>query len=72
MAWRDDDDDDNDDDAQKMSSGSFKNIINKMCLEIIDVIYMYREDLALNNLQGLRYHKPKQANWVYHLLDKLP
>ena len=32
---------------QKLSSGSFKNIINKMCLQI----YMYKRDLALNKLQ---------------------
>ena len=42
-----------------MSSGSFKNVINKMCLEIIYLIYMYNPDLALNNLQGLICHKTK-------------
>ena len=31
----------------------FKNVIFKMCLEIIYLIYMYKEDLALNNLQWL-------------------
>ena len=36
---------------RKMSSGSFKTIIYKMCLEIIYLIYMYKKDLALNNLQ---------------------
>ena len=35
-----------------MSSGFFKNIFKKMCLQIIS-IYMYKEDLALNNLQWL-------------------
>ena len=36
-----------------MSSSSFKNIIYKMCLEIIYLIYIYiyKKDLALNNLQ---------------------
>ena len=34
-----------------MSSGSLKNVINKMCLQIIYLIFMYKEDLALNNLQ---------------------
>ena len=42
-----------------MSSGSFKNVIYKMCLQIIYiyVICMYKEDLALNNLQWLICHK---------------
>ena len=40
-----------------MSSGSFKNIINKMCLQIIFNIYIYKQDLALNNLQWLICHK---------------
>ena len=34
-----------------MSSDLFKNAIYKMCLKIIYLIYMYKEDLALNNLQ---------------------
>ena len=33
-----------------MSSESFKNFINEMCLQIIYLIYMYKKDLALNNL----------------------
>ena len=33
-----------------MSSGLFKNVIYKMFLEIIYLIYMYKKDLALNNL----------------------
>ena len=33
-----------------MSSALFKNIINKMCLEIIYLIYMNKKDLASNNL----------------------
>ena len=33
-----------------MISGSFKNIISQMCLEIMYLIYMYKKDLALNNL----------------------
>ena len=36
-----------------MSSDSFKNVINKMYLEIIYLIYMYEKDLALNNIQLL-------------------
>ena len=31
-----------------MSSGSFKNVIYKMCLEIIYLVYVYKE---LNDLQ---------------------
>ena len=33
-----------------MSLGSSKNVIYKMFLEIIYSIYMYKKDLALNNL----------------------
>ena len=36
-----------------MTSGSFKNVIYKICLEIKNLIYMYEKDLALNNLQRL-------------------
>ena len=42
-----------------MSSGSFKNLFHKICLEIIYLIYMYKKDLALNNLQWLICHKTK-------------
>ena len=34
-----------------MSSRLFKNVINKMCLQI--TYLMYKQDLALNNLQWL-------------------
>ena len=34
-----------------MCSDSFKNVIYKMCLEIIYLLYMYKKDLALNELQ---------------------
>ena len=40
-----------------MSSGSFKTDMPKLCLQIISLIYMYKEDLALNNLQCLICHK---------------
>ena len=40
-----------------MISGSFKDIIFKICLEIIYLIYMYKKDLVLNILQKLIYHK---------------
>ena len=40
--------------AKKMSSGSFKNAIYKMYVEIIYSVYMYKNDLALNNIQWLQ------------------
>ena len=41
-----------------MSSGSFKNCyVQTICL---DIIYMYKQDLVLNNLQGLICHKYNQ------------
>ena len=42
-----------------MSSGSFKNVIYKMYLEIMYLICMYKKDLSLNNLQLLMCHKTK-------------
>ena len=42
-----------------MSTGSFKGVIYKMCLEIIYLIYIYKKDLAINNLQLLICHKTK-------------
>ena len=49
---------------KRMSSGPFKNVIYKTCLEIIYLIYIYKKDLALNNLQWLICHKtkPKQKS----------
>ena len=49
---------------KQMYSGSFKNVIYKMCLEIIYLIYMYKEDLALNNRQWLICHKSKPNNYI--------
>ena len=40
--------------CKQLSSGSFKNAIYKLC---IYNSYMYEEDLALDNLQGLICHK---------------
>ena len=34
-----------------MSSGSFENVIYKMFLQIMYLIYMYKKDLALNDVQ---------------------
>ena len=56
-----------------MSSGSFRNVIDKMCLEIIYLIYKYKQDLVSNNLQWLICHKTKLKQTlpiiVYLLLD---
>ena len=48
-----------------MSLGSYKNVIYKMCLEIIYLIYMYKKDLELNNLQWFIYHKTKPNQILY-------
>ena len=40
--------------------GSFKNVINKVCLQIIYLTCMYKEDLAINNVQYAI--KPNQTN----------
>ena len=37
-----------------------------MYLEIIYLIYMYKRDLALNNLQWLIYYKPKPNLYFYY------
>ena len=36
-----------------MSSDLFKNVISKICLQIIALIHIYKQDLVLNNLQWL-------------------
>ena len=48
-----------------MNLGSFKNVINKMCLQIIYLIYMYKEDWALNNLQWLICYKIQPYQIIY-------
>ena len=48
-----------------MTLGSFKNIINKMPLQIIYIIYMNKEDLALNNLQWFICHKTHPNQSIY-------
>ena len=40
-----------------MSSGSLKNVINKMSLQILYLIYIYKRDLTSNNLQWLICHE---------------
>ena len=41
-----------------MGLGSFENVIYNMCLQII-YIYMYKQDLPLNNLQELIRNQTK-------------
>ena len=43
----------------EMGPGLFKNVINKICLEIIRLIYIYKKDFALYDQQGLICHKTK-------------
>ena len=52
---------------KKMSSNSFKNVINKMYLQIIYLIYLYKQHIALNNLQWLICNKtkPNQAKYQH-------
>ena len=54
-----------------MSSGSFKNVIHKMCLEMISLIHIcIKKDLVLNNLQRLICHKTivgGELNFYLHL-----
>ena len=50
---------------KKMSSGSSKNVIDKMCLEIVYLIYMYKKGLTLNDLQWLICHKTQPNQILY-------
>ena len=52
---------------QKKSLDTFKNVINKMCLQIIYLIYSYKEDLALNNLQLLIYQTTKPNKYLVYM-----
>ena len=45
-----------------MSSGPFKNINENEFTNHIYLIYMYKEDLALNNLEWLICHKTIKSN----------
>ena len=55
--------------CEKISLGSFKNVICEMCIKIIYLIYMYKKDLQLINLQWLIYNKtqPKQTKCIIPL-----
>ena len=48
-----------------MSSGSFKNVIDNIRLQIIYSTYVYIEDLALNNPQELICHKTLLTIYIY-------
>ena len=50
---------------KKTSSGSFKNVIYKMGLEIMYLIYIDKKDLALDNLQWLICHKTQPNQILY-------
>ena len=52
-----------------MSSGLFKNVIYKLC---IYKSYMYKEDLVLNNLQGLICHKTKSNLTYLNIVPVVP
>ena len=43
-----------------MSLGSSKDVINKTCLEIIYLIYMYKRDLVLNGWYPIKPNQPNQ------------
>ena len=47
-----------------MSSGLFKNVIRKMCSEIVCLIYMYKKNLALNDLQWLICHQTNPISFT--------
>ena len=51
-----------------MKSGSFKNVIYKMCREIMYFMYLYKYDLALISYPGLICHKAKPNKTKLRLL----
>ena len=57
--------------AKKISSGLFKNVIDKMCSEIIYSRYMFEKDLALNNQQWLICHITKPSQIYFKILSAL-
>ena len=54
-------------DEQKMCSDSFKDVINKISIQIIYLIYMYKQDLALGDLQWLICYKT-QLNQIRKMM----
>ena len=54
---------------KKKSSGFFKSVINKMFLQMnIFIIYMYEQNLTLNNLRGLICYKIQLTNQLTNQL----
>ena len=51
-----------------MNLGSFKNVIYKMDLQIIYLIYMYKEGLASDNLQWLISHRTKPNQILFFFI----
>ena len=49
-----------------MSLDSFKNIIYNMFKEIKYLLYMYKKDLALNNLQLMVCLKPRPCKITFY------
>ena len=50
---------------------AFKNVINKMCLQILYLIYRYKEGLALNNLQWLICHKTQSPELLFFFYQRV-
>ena len=48
----------------KSGTGSFKNVIKKMYLQIMFLIYMHKEDLVSHNLQGFIFYKLNQTKQI--------
>ena len=44
-----------------MSSGLLKDVIRKLFTDLVYLIYKSKQDLSLNNLQCLIWHKIKQT-----------
>ena len=49
-----------------MSFGSFENVINKVCSQIIYLVYMYKQDLELNSHKTKpNQTKPNQTKEIW-------
>ena len=55
---------------KKMSSGLFKNVINKKCVEILYLIYMNKKDIALNNLQWYTIKPSQTKSYIFDMYKK--
>ena len=43
--------------CKQMSSGSFRNVIFRICVHRLYIYYQFKDDLALNSIQGLICYK---------------